>query len=384
MTAAPDSLEIPALPLWRGLAREPGVRDALPFRLTWDPRGFLVQQPSPALRRKLVEAYADPGYGFITAPPGMGAWANRLGDMLIDCVRRLIGDLSGLRVLEIGAGTTYVAQRLIEEFAVRDYVIVDPAVRDLRSAAADLPRLVPDFFPTPKLSGETFDLVISFNCLEHVDDAVDWLGSIVASLAGPEARVLLTCPDISRQFAIGDINALLHEHLIYLDDRGLANLMASAGLALDALESAEDMFTLLARPGDKEREEPARPDNGLLEQARKTFSDDLQAVCRTIRAQSAAGRRLAFHGANNGLNSLLYLAELPPAASPIVIDLDPQKEGLYLPACPVPVRRPSREAYQGAEVIYVSAVSFFDEIRQSIVTEHGVAAEQVRKLCASA
>jgi hypothetical protein len=85
-------------------------------------------------------------------------------------------------------------------------------------------------------------------------------------------------------------------------------------------------------------------------------------------------------GAVNGLNTFFYLTGLGQHPNIRLVDGDDTKAGRYLPACEQAVALPAAEVYAEAGVIYVSAATFFDEIRQDLVTRFGVPAEKIRSL----
>lgn len=379
---ARKGLHMLSLPLWRGVARKPGNSDEFPFALSWDPHGFIAQSTPAAVRHAVVAAYAKPDYEFITAPPGNSAWASHLGNMWMSHMRRMVGRMNALRVLEIGAGSTYIARHLLEEFDIRHYVIVDPAMADDASEQSRL-QIINGYFPQAALNGENFDLVVSLNCLEHVEDPVSFLAAIRRVLDGPEARAFLTFPDVSRQFAIGDLNALLHEHTSYLDAAGAKNLFRAAALAEIDKISEDDTFIMVARADARLQHGGQGPANNLMDRAKESFGPRLRALCEDMNARHARGDYLVFHGANNGLNNLLHLAGLAMEERIVVVDGDRQKQGLFIPACLTPIALPSSETYSLSDVVFVSAMSFHEEIRTSAVRAFGIDPRRIRPLYAA-
>ncbi len=223
-TAATAEAGFGDLPLWRGIQKQPGTIQALPFSLCWDERGFLRQSSDERVRQAVLDAYASEHYQFITPPPGTSAWANRLGDQKLKAVLNFLGPLDGLRVLEIGAGSTYVAEHLLERFDIAEYVIVDPAI-SAKNAQGGRLRILRDYFPASELRERAFDVVLSFSCLEHVPDPIAFLREIGQAL-DDDGTLLLSFPDVGRQCGLGDLNVLLHEHMSYLDIQGAAKVFA--------------------------------------------------------------------------------------------------------------------------------------------------------------
>src|SRR6266567_3437270 len=206
------TLNLVSLPLWRGVRSVPGVHEQFPFSLGWDSRGFIRQVSPREVKLNVIENYAADDYSYITPPPGASAWANRLAHDCIEFIRQTCGSLSGKRILDIGAGSTYVGDVFTTDGAA-DYLILDPSVRE--AARNPKVRIVREYFSRELCGGEQFDLIVSFNCLEHVADPVPFLLDIQAIASESKAKVVLVVPDVEQQFQNGDLNALLHEHLNY-------------------------------------------------------------------------------------------------------------------------------------------------------------------------
>ncbi len=173
MSSPETLLEFPSFPLWKGLADTPGGGKTLPFSLGWDSRGFIRQNTSDSLRRDIVAAYADDDYDFITAPPGSSRWGNVRGDELVSFALGVIGGERRANILEIGGGGLYIAEKLIREGVAKKYTAVDPALAGCRPAVDGI-TVIPGYFGDVPLEADSFDVVLSSSCLEHVEDPVSF------------------------------------------------------------------------------------------------------------------------------------------------------------------------------------------------------------------
>ena len=370
-------LDFDSLPLWRGIQTKPGVAEAPPFRLCWDDRGFLRQSTEPEVREAVLAAYASDRYQFITPPPGLSAWADRLGDRKVAAACDALGTLDGLSVLEIGAGSRYVADRLLARYDIREYVAIDPAIRD--APVDGRLRLIRDYYPSPRLAGRSFDVVLSFSCLEHVGDPVDFLAQVEGSLAA-DGRAFLTFPDVERQFGVGDLNVLLHEHMSYLDAPSAEGIAALAGLRPVGQGSENDLFAYVL---EKAGPAPAGPDLSPLRGLLDTFGESLARSGEAVARSLGRGERLAFHGANNGLNIFLHLAGIESWDRVTIFDGDTSKAGNFLPACPNPIAAASDPAYRESARVFVAATSFYDEIKRQLVADGIAPPERIAPLFAA-
>src|SRR5688572_11819172 len=98
----------------------------------------------------------------------------------------------GARILDIGCGTGFVLERLLDDF---DALGLEPdAEVRARASARAAPHLRPGSTDDmSSLAGETFDAVLLLDVLEHVDDDVSALRSARAAV-GPRGLVLVTVP----------------------------------------------------------------------------------------------------------------------------------------------------------------------------------------------
>lgn len=369
-----------SLPLWRGPQEAPGVDRAFPFQLGWDRHGYIRQTTPRSVRDEVIAEYANPAYRYMTTPPGGSAWANRLGDKYIDAIRDLVGEMKGMRILEIGAGSTYIAERLLNEFGAESYLIVDPALGGEAGGGRGALEIIGDYYPSAKLGERTFDLVIALNTLEHVDDPVDFLAHIRSVLKNDDARAILVFPDVTAQFMRGDLNVLLHEHLNYFDADGTDLVMTAAGLTMMQHYSDIDTWFVLAAKGGTATSGRDTENPGLLSAAAPLFDGVIEKEGAAIRKKLDADEIVLFHGAVNGLNTFFYLTGLGDSENVRLVDGDDTKAGRFLPACNRAIAMPSQQLYAQADVVYVSAVTFFDEIQQDLVNRFGVSAEKIRPL----
>ena len=359
---ADRELRIAELPLWQGLRAQPGVRRTFPFSIGEDANGLIHQTTPEAVRRAVTDAYAREDYAHITPPPGASAWANRLGRHQLDFVERWAAPGEDLSVLEIGAGSDFVATAIQRAWPAARYTVVDPSLR----RAGDF-EVIADYFPTDKLAGRRFGLILSFNCLEHVEEPAAFLRSLRGLLAPGDGRAILSFPDTERQLRAGDLNALTHEHMSYFTRDSALRLMARCGLRPLACETDEESLWIVveAEAGGSDTDREKAAGSGLLPQVGDRFTDRLQRRAREVTVALRHGEGLAFHGANNGLNNFWYLAGLGDVENAQVFDCDRGKTGRYLPALPQPVRHCEDASYRDADRVYVSATMYFAENRVS-------------------
>ncbi|MBN8473936.1 class I SAM-dependent methyltransferase [Sulfuritalea sp.] len=365
-----------AMPFWEGVQKMPGVRRSHPFSLAAATDGPIRQVTAAPIIAEVVNAYQLDEYNFITPPPGASAWANSLGERSITAVKAAIGGMRPANILEIGGGSTWVASRLRELYQPKSYVLVDPSARD----SAHGVEVVRDYFPNPQLADRRFDLVLGFSVLEHVPDPLDFLRNIRGQLAGG-GKVVLIYPDCEAQLRRGDLNALLHEHLSYFTAASSRRTASLAGFDVVSLHGGNDLFTLVLGSGSGHTVAvQAYSESELLLQSAAMYRNLLTNTADNIRRRLERGELVAFHGATQGLNSFFAMTGLGSHSGVRLYDGDVSKEGLYLPACTTPIRLPIDATYSQNSILVISAMSFYDPIRQFAIEKGGFDASRLLPL----
>lgn len=365
------------MPVWKGIQTEPGVKAASSFAISWDRRGFICQTVINGCRESINEQYASETYQFITKPPGTSDWANRLGKANIDFVVNHYGSLKGKNILEIGAGSLYLAERFVHDYGVAKYQVVDPAVKEIsRNSRIDVIR---DYFNKESFKDTNYDLIMSFSCLEHVLDPIEFLQDIHSLLIVCSGKAVLVFPDIQQQFMDGDLNALLHEHLSYFSYDMARNVLLRCGFSIIKGQSDAGCLRFLVQA--QENCSPDLPEfvpiDPILPLAAIHFEKNFNYANENIRQALEIGETIAFHGATNGLNNFLFLLGLSDFDGFLLFDGDDSKTGKYLPTCKTSIRNAKDDSYKKADKVFISAGTFFDEIKQSIMSEHSLTTEQI-------
>lgn len=374
------SVDFGTLPIWRGPSEQPIEAETAPFILAVDAGTGLIRQVG-AWRAEAVAGYADDSYVHLTRLGDESAWGGYLADWQMSYLTAHIDTLEAevAAVLDIGSGSAHVAHLLRQAFPRADITLCDPALK--RIMDADGFGIVADYFPTPHLNGRTFDVVTSFNCLEHVDDPAAFVAGIRAVLrTGGLAFFVL--PAIEGALTVGDPGIFTHEHLSYFTEAALQRVFEAAGLAVRSIERPSGILAIAAeavvRSGNSTGDAGAA--SALLATARTRCTENVAAVTRSIQSGLEAGQAIAMHGAGNGLNNFLHLSGLAGDARLAVFDGDATKAGHYMPGHPVPIRPSADPAYKNLDRVYVAASDFFEHIRDGAVRDHGVDPNRIARL----
>ena len=235
-------------------------------------------------------------------------------------------------------------------------------------------------FSSSDLSGEHFDLVLAHNVLEHIPDAVSFLGAVRDVLV-PNGRAFLTFPDVTRQFAHGDLNAILHEHLLYLNETSARTLFAKSGLGVVKWESAADLASCLLAlaPPDKDVvSEAVTAATKLLSTGMDGFLVLLPRAVSALNREIETGRKVAFYGATNGLNNLLSLTGI--GRNVPILDGDRAKQGHFIPEGLQAIQWVGNADPHQYETIFVTAGSFQPAIIKELTTTYAVPRDRITGL----
>lgn len=348
-------------PLWKGIKTYSGDQEFYPFKIRAEINNHITQKNSDKILQLILGNYNKSSYSFITYPPGSGSWANESALKKISIFDRINTNFKSKSFLEIGAGTNWVAKEIIKKYDPISYTCVDPTITDNDENI----EIIRDYYPSKKIYNKQYDVIIGINVLEHVLNPYEFLESIKNNLTS-KGYAVLYFPDCENQLKIGDINSLLHEHISYFTEKSLRSLLSKVGLKIISINSKNDLFTLiLQREKDRLDKEINFDERNLLDEYYNSFNFLLGEFTENIKSMIKKGKKVAFHGATQGLNSYIFLAHLQDYDF-YIFDSDINKKGKYLPSYKKAIKHSSNNEYQNMDLIIISAVSFYELIKKQI------------------
>jgi len=328
------------LPIWNGIQEEPGAPNAKLEINYSDLTGLYIQKGERIIQY-------ENNYKHMT-PLGGSNYIENLRKGKIDWVLKSISKCE--RVLEIGGGDS----SNFKHFDCQKYTIIDPSIK--QNEKTPKLRLIADYFENVSLN-EKFDVVLLISVLEHVDDPNQIIEKAY-NLLKDDGSMFVFIPIIEKQFAIGDFNALLHEHINYFTFLGAKNLFIRNKLLLDSYYFKNDggFFKLMKGQSSINPNE-----NFDLNKISYIFNFQYEEFINLL----SGGDKILFYGATNGLNNLFYLAgDKIDYEQFRVTDSDHTKWNKFLGFHPLPIL--SLDHLKNYKTICISALSFYEQIAKSI------------------
>lgn len=305
----------------------------------------LVDTPPPS------ELFGDGFRYYSSVNPDLVAHAERLADTLVS---RL--DLTAAsQVVELASNDGY----LLRHFAFRGIATlgIDPAPGPAAAAQAAGIETIQAFFDRDlaeqlRDDGRQADLIVANNVLAHVPDPAGFLAG-VAQLLRPGGIAVFEVAWARSLIHAMAFDQIYHEHHCYFTAGALRRLFSRAGLVLLDIETlpihAGSLRVYAGAAG-----EPSERVNRLIlqEQAdgldcRETWRDvaGRLSTLRTrlremLRCMHQEGLRLAAYGAAAKGTMLLNWLEPEPGWIPWVADINPHKQGRFVPGVAIPVVDP--------------------------------------------
>ncbi len=369
------------LPVWHGVSNKHRPIVKKPFVISLEDSGYIKQVSEPEQGEFLVTEYEDDGYNWITPPPGASEWANRLGDIYFDYFAEKVGKvIEGKNIIEIGAGSLYISNKIIDTFSINSYLIVDPGIR--HTANRDQIKIVKEYYNDDLNLEDKIDICICLNALEHVFNP----GEIVKKLSvdlSENGEAVLVFPGIEKQFKNGDFNALLHEHVNYFTKESCDQIFTKSGFDILDFDEREDTYYYHLRKNNTTPSEESfnlEYTGNLFSESIEIFEKNLAFFSEQVGNLLKEDKKIIFHGATNGLNNLLGICGFDNHANIEVIDGDVYKHGKFISANNKEIKGPQSYKTLDFDVVIISAMSFYEPIQKALVEDFNIDSNKIKTI----
>ena len=201
-------------------------------------------------------------------------------------------------VLEIGGGDSNISKYI----KFKSLTIVDPTIHKKKNNLKNT-EIFNEYYENIIIK-KKYDHIVLFSVIEHVENIELFFNKIDNNLK-LNGYLFITTPVIDEQFSRGDFNSLLHEHTYYFTNFGLINLFNKYALKVINFESINDCgYIVLKKTKNFKNFNPHR--NFDLATFKIIFNQQL----KKFKNYTKKYKNIAFYGATNGLNNLIYLSKI--------------------------------------------------------------------------
>jgi C-methyltransferase C-terminal domain/Putative zinc binding domain/Methyltransferase domain len=291
-------------------------------------------------------------------------------------------------VVEVGSNDGY----LLQHFVARAIPVlgIDPAANVAAVAVRDrnVPTLV-KFFGVQAArelaeQGRRADLIVANNVLAQVPDLHDFVAGIEI-LLGPHGVATIEFPHLLRLMEQNQFDTIYHEHFSYFSLRTATRIFAHHGLRcfdVDELPTHGGSLRIyLCHDGDTTR--PTSHTVSALEAheiaAGLDHVDGYLAFGERVKATKwrvldflidakRRGKSVVGYGAPGKGNTLLNYCGVRTDFIDYTVDLNPYKQGKFLPGTRIPIDRPDQIAQTKPDYLFILPWNLKDEIMAQMQT----------------
>jgi SAM-dependent methyltransferase len=303
----------------------------------------------------------------------------------VEDITKLLQLTDTSQVVEVASNDGYLLQFFVEKGIPA--LGIDPAGNVADAAKARGVDTLVEFFNTGlaerlRSDGLQADLIIGNNVLAQVPNLNSFVGGIKILLA-PTGVATFEFPHLLRMIESNQFDTIYHEHFSYFSFSSAERIFAAHGLAffdVDDLPTHGGSLRIYAR----HIEDSTRPESARVLRMRqheqeigldsleiyKTLQDRVEATKRKFLTflidARQSGKRVAAYGAPGKGNTLLNYCGIRTDLIEYTVDLNPFKQGLFLPGTHIPIYPVERLAETVPDYIVILPWNLRDEIADQL------------------
>jgi hypothetical protein len=230
--------------------------------------------------------------------------------------------------------------------------------------------------------GKKADLLLGNNVLAHVPDIVDFVRGMKILLK-PSGVITMEFPHLLQLIENNQFDTIYHEHFSYLSLNTVIRIFESQGLTIFDVEEIPThggSLRIFAKHTDNNSRPASASVKGITEKERDqgiltpdTYKN-FQAKSQCIKLElltflidaKKEGKKVAAYGAAAKGNTLLNFCGIKSDLIDFVTDMNPHKQGKYLPASHIPVRNEEALKELRPDYIIILPWNIKDEITKQL------------------
>lgn len=321
----------------------------LPLKLMVCEACWLVQTLDFAGR----EALFDADYAYFSSCSS--TWLSHAENFVTSMRRELNLNAESL-VLEVAANDGYLLQ-YVQQAGIPCFGI-EPTASTAKAARAKGISIIERFFGTELAKelagqGKRVDLAVANNVLAHVPDINDFVSGF-AHLLKPSGVASFEFPHLLNMVQQNQFDTAYHEHYSYLSLHAVKSIFEHNGLSIFDVQkwpTHGGSLRVLAQRSDCNSHRVKESVAEILHKEQAAgmtgigFYRDVQicaeqtkfALLEFLLECERKGLRVAAYGAAAKGNTLLNFSGVRPDLLPYVVDVNPHKQGKYLPGSRIPI-----------------------------------------------
>jgi SAM-dependent methyltransferase len=226
------------------------------------------------------------------------------------------------------------------------------------------------------------DLLIGNNVLAHVPDLNDFVAGMKIVL-GPRGVITMEFPHLLHLIDRNEWDTIYHEHFSYFSFLTVSRVFAYHGLTLfdvEELPTHGGSLRIFGRHAEDDSKPVTERAQELLERERTTgfesldtylgFSDQVKAakweLLDLLIQQRREEKRIVGYGAPAKGNTLLNYCGIGTDLLEYTCDLNPHKQGHYLPGSHIPIRTPEAIRETRPDLVFILPWNLKDEIMDQL------------------
>jgi SAM-dependent methyltransferase len=233
------------------------------------------------------------------------------------------------------------------------------------------------------------DVLIGNNVLAHVPDLNDFVAGLKVLLK-PHGVITLEFPHLLRLIQETQFDTIYHEHFSYFSFLTAQRALAAHGLTVfdvDEIPTHGGSLRIYGRHIEDETQPVSERVVELSDRERAAGLGEIEAysafgervrqskrdTLRVLLDLKNAGKTIAGYGAPAKGNTLLNYCGIRTDFVDYTVDLNPHKQGCYLPGSHIPIRAPDEIRRTRPDVVFILPWNLKDEIMQqmSFIREWG-------------
>jgi SAM-dependent methyltransferase len=284
------------------------------------------------------------------------------------------------QVVELASNDGY----LLQYFRDRGVPVlgIEPAANVAKVAEENgIPTLV-EFFgrevATAQAATGRADLLLGNNVLAHVPDLNDFVGGMKIMLK-PGGVITMEFPHLMRLIDENQFDTIYHEHFSYFSFRTVSRVFAAHGIRLfdvEELPTHGGSLRIYGAHDDDEAKPETERARELAERERRAGYEEIdtyRAYARGVQDEKRSilsflidlkrqGQSIAGYGAPAKGNTMLNFCGVGTDFLDYTVDLNPHKQGHFLPGSHIPIYAPDRLRETRPDVVLILPWNLRDEI----------------------